>query len=217
MLRVLGLCTSLALLTGLIVGCGGVQQQLSWTPTDPAAAPADSPAAAVTLVPVADTILYEGAPRANYGTAIRLYCGNYPDGQKRRALMRFDLSAIPTSATVTRATLRIYLYAVYQGTDRYRVHRVTKAWQERGATWSNMNAAYDPTASATRAIRVGMQGQYAQFNITTLVQRWLTTPSTNYGLLTRGTEGAAHLGIVVGSREYLTPSWRPKLTVVYTP
>jgi hypothetical protein len=216
MLRVLGLCTSLALLTWLMVGCGGVQQQLSWTPTDPAAAPPESPAR-VTLVPVADTSLYEGAPGVNYGTMVRLYCGNYPDGKNRRGLMRFDLSAVPASATVTRATLRIYLYAVHQGTDQYRVHGVTKAWEERRATWSNMNASYDPAASAKRAIRIDLQGKYAQFNITSLVQRWVTTPSTNYGLLLRGTEGASHRGIVLGSREYLTPSWRPKLTVKYTP
>ena len=210
MWRALLACALLLSLSGLIVGCSGVRGSTG------SEAGGLAPTVA-TLTSVADTSIYSAAPAGNYGTLIRLYCGNYPDGKIRRALIRFDLSRIPATATVNRATLSLYLDAVYKGSDNYRVHRATQAWGELKATWANANGIASPSASATKTISPSMQGQPVTFTVTSLAQDWVKTPKGNYGLVLRGSEGATRRGLVCYSREQLTPRFRPQLTVTYTP
>ena len=59
------------------------------------------------LTAVADTGLWAGAPNNNLGHNVFLPIGTSTSGHIGRGLVRFDLSAIPTNATITSATLTL--------------------------------------------------------------------------------------------------------------
>ncbi|MBL9147550.1 MAG: DNRLRE domain-containing protein, partial [Phycisphaerae bacterium] len=85
--------------------------------------------------PVADASLYEpaapnDAPFAN-GSGQFLFAGRTFEGLyglRRRALLRFDLSAIPESAVVTSATLTLTLVQYQGGPSDLHVHRALAPW-----------------------------------------------------------------------------------------
>ena len=66
-----------------------------------------APAAVITLAPVADTDLFEISPTNNLGGQTFMPVGFTGASTRGRGLLRFDLSQIPATATVTSVTLRV--------------------------------------------------------------------------------------------------------------
>lgn len=211
MLRAVVLVVVLVLTVVLTGGCGGR------TNSSVPYGPADAAANVLTLGPTGDTMLNAGSPATNYGAQPTMACGNYPKGIQRRDLIGFDLKKIPVTATVNKASLYLYVEAVNQGTDRYRIHRVTKPWQEMTATWGSHGAAYSATISSVRTIDPSMVGTVVRYDVTGLVKSWVETPSRNFGCLVRASEGTAHIGVVFGTRQNGLAGHRPRLVVDYTP
>jgi hypothetical protein len=58
-----------------------------------------------------------------------LIAGNNARGALRRGLIRFDVRAIPSVATVTRVTLTLNV-AKYKGAPVFALHRLTRSWTE---------------------------------------------------------------------------------------
>lgn len=86
------------------------------------------------------------------------------------------------------------------------------------AFWTNPGGDFSPTASA--ATMVGGFGSYTWGSTPELVadvQEWLDNASINFGWLLAGNEAASPTAKRFDSRENLTESFRPKLTVDYTP
>jgi len=89
----------------------------------------------MSFTPVADASLYEpaapsDAPFAN-GSGQFLFAGRTLEGLnglRRRALLRFDLSAIPDGAVVTNATLTLTLVQFQGGPSDLHVHRAHSPW-----------------------------------------------------------------------------------------
>ncbi len=97
----------------------------------------------ITLKPAADTSLFENSPNNNLGHAW-LAAGTIKTGKKSRALIRFDLSTIPTNAVVTSATftLRVVKVPTAPPSSSFGLHRVLKSWQEgtKGSAGPNQGA-----------------------------------------------------------------------------
>ncbi|NPV46574.1 MAG: DNRLRE domain-containing protein [Armatimonadetes bacterium] len=205
---------------GLLTGCGGNdigggQQQLVLEPMDDETGM--GALALLNLLPAADTFINQGAPGVNYGGSGALHCGNYPRGTCLRPMLRFDLTKIPKTATINKAQLRLYVLQVNQGTDVYKIHRVTQPWDEMGATWATHNAAYAAGVLSSRTIGPAQVNTTVNFPLVGLVQTWVKDPARNYGLMIKGTEGAARIGVVFASRQNLVALRRPRLYVDYTP
>jgi hypothetical protein len=213
MVRLTGVCVLLVLLVTLL-GCGGTNHERDCRECEETAG--DGAATILTVRPAGDTWLNAASALTNYGADARLHAGNYPRAA-RRTLMQFSLAKIPTTATVNKAYLYVYILAVNQGTDRYRVHRATKSWTEATANWANNAAFYSATISAVRTIDPSMVSTLVRFDVTTLAQSWVQAPTRNFGCLIRGSEGSAKIGIVMGSRENPLAGARPRLVVDYTP
>jgi hypothetical protein len=157
----------------------------------PVARPPTTVNATTTLYPVADAWVDYWVPGVNYGADTLLKVGsNECPGQefpsRGRALLRFDLSAIPPGQVIQTASLQLYLRSVYTGsgaaaTNTIGVHRVANSWTEAGVAWNNQ-PGHAGTAAATTAVGQ-ITGNWYVWDITNLVRNWYNGTYPNYGLM----------------------------------
>ena len=186
------------------------------------AAPAEN---SVSLAAVADTYITKGDSSDNYGDSsslvVDLSGGDIGDG---RALLRFDLSTIPTDATITGATLKLNS-TQNGGVSSLSVYEVTESWVEGtgagtngvaswderlpGIAWNSVGGSYNPSAVAT--LSSDSTGQHI-WNITPLAQAWFSNISANNGLIIGSTDKGGAT-VTYDSREGSTP---PTLEITYT-
>lgn len=98
----------------------------------------------LTLIPTRDTTIYEESPDFSNGQGAYLFVGETGVGagfSVRRALLRFDLSAIPSGSTITSVSLSLHLSKAPSGAVSLpiTVHQVSKDWGE-SATNGGSNA-----------------------------------------------------------------------------
>jgi hypothetical protein len=146
----------------------------------------------MTLLPSADTCVFQGYPTTNYGDFWDMMAGwdDYrdPDGRTVRGLVAFDLGELPRNVTVTRAVLRLHLIASWDfpgASRKVTVHRVTAPWQEMTAVWNNRPAFAD--AYDEQQVPPGEFGYY-DFDVSGLVRRWYEGSLPNQGFMIRGPE-----------------------------
>ena len=87
----------------------------------------------VTLTPSADTSLFQNNPDNNLGAMMFLPAGVSGSAipNRSRALLRFDLTSIPTNAVVTNASLALrVVLSNFATTNRFDLHRMTVPWIE---------------------------------------------------------------------------------------
>jgi glucose/arabinose dehydrogenase/PKD repeat protein len=186
-----------------------------------------APTVTQSFTSVADGGLSELSPTANSGTARTLKVdGDDPDpgGKDLYAALRWDLSQIPAGATVGSATvtLNISNHANDTGTPQtYGAYELKRSWSENQMTW-NQAATGAPWATAGAKATTDRGPKIADVTPTakapytftipaSVVQGWLSAPSTNNGILLA--DPTNFDGFVFDTREGTTP---PKLTVNYT-
>jgi hypothetical protein len=111
----------------------------------------------------------------NFGTLANLYVGN-----GNTALLQFDINTLPsglTASQVSRATLTVFVNRVNSG-GTVSLSPVTSAWSESGVTYATIPTIGTPINSFT----AGTAGQYITLDVTSVVQSWITTPASNFGL-----------------------------------
>jgi fibronectin type 3 domain-containing protein len=168
------------------------------------------------LAAVADAWIDKGNTGTNYGSDSILRAGKTGVGNTAvRGLIRFDLSSIPAGSTINSAVLQ--LNAVAQtGTNRTEnLLQVTSTWAEGTVTWDTAPSA-SGTASGTLSTGSTL-GTKTSTDITTLVQGWFGTPSTNYGVLLQDGTESNNVYWNFSSRENGTAANRPQLLINYTP
>ena len=144
------------------------------------------------------------------------------------ALIRFSGLALPVGATVTGATLTLTFDNWVTGFN-VRGYYLNSAWnsgpigwlnRDTGLTWSAPGArgsGNDTIASKSFAITTFAGNGDEVKNVTldnTVVQNWITTPSSNQGLLL--INEANDLTTRIYSTESAVVSKRPKLTITYS-
>lgn len=95
--------------------------------------------AQVTLNNPSDTWIDSTNATTNFGTNADMYVGEYGFGsQVSRALIKWDLSSIPSGSTITGATMRLRDIGTNLSTTNrsMRVYRCLRAWVENEATWN---------------------------------------------------------------------------------
>ncbi|MCW5625668.1 MAG: DNRLRE domain-containing protein [Burkholderiales bacterium] len=97
------------------------------------------------------------------------------------------------------------------------LRQVTQAWSETAVTWENRPMVSDPVTST---MQNGVN-QWVEFDVTMLVQAWLTNPSANYGVeLSQPdivlVDGVPAAGLYFSSTS-ADPSLRPYLSVTAVP
>jgi VCBS repeat-containing protein len=163
----------------------------------------------VNLVENKDTWMHGSSPTNNNGAATTLYAHGYSTG--RGALMQWDLSGIPTAATVTAASLTIQVTDASAASPGYiyNLYEMKQTWVEGtgngtasgdGATFNSYDGNTAHTweaggAAGTTTDRYGVnlwdQGLISSTGVQTFalnnsgiaaVQDWVTIPANNKGL-----------------------------------
>lgn len=177
----------------------------------------------VSLVATDDTYIDQFLPTANNGNLDRMDVRWYDPGtglsEHMQALLRFDLSSIPAGSTITSATLTLHnTRAAANGAgDVLNIGRVTSAWTE-AHTWNMGIPSSVPTGIVTPSVAGLTQSPvapepYAIPGVEALVQGWVDTPASNFGVILTTTQ---NLNLRFATSEHGTASARPKLDVTYT-
>jgi trimeric autotransporter adhesin len=160
------------------------------------------------ITPLGDAYTNSADPTTNYGANVLLYV----DGAKEITYIQFDLASIPAGASVSQATLKLYVNGVTTA-GSFNVDYVTGSWAESTIDGSNappLGSAIASNVSVTSADK----NQYILMNATSAVQAWLSGSETNNGiaLVANSTFNASF-----DSKENTTTSHPPELDIVFAP
>jgi hypothetical protein len=176
-----------------------------------------------------DSQLRQANAGANYGTATALVAdGDEPaaSGNDSSIVLRWDVSSIPTDATVTSVSLGFRV--TNSSRVAYPIYPLLRGWTESSVTWNNASSETAwQTAGAMGSLdrgttSIGSLSAAATGTVTvnlnsagiSAVQSWITNPSQNFGIIITSPSNTD--GLDVYSSEYTTVAYRPKLTVNYT-
>ncbi|MBC7223052.1 MAG: DNRLRE domain-containing protein, partial [Anaerolineae bacterium] len=208
----------------------------TWTPTPtPTRTPTPGPGEVVEVIfqqgrdgytGTRDTDIVQWYPDRNLGTAtfVRIRSGDIEAG-----LLYFDVSSIPSTATIEEARLQMYVIQrsnanwTWPGT-----YQMKRAWEENQATWNQAAdgmpwgapGANDPLTdrwfTPTDLITMTAVNTWYEWDVTEMVQDWVFTPGANKGLTVRVVDHPeTPVEYLFASSEYPTESLRPKLVVRY--
>ena len=157
-----------------------------------------------TLGANADAWILQSSAGQNYGTDSVLKVDT-KSASNARALVRFNLPAIPAGCTVTSAKLRLHASS-YKAGRQLRAFRLNAAWTEGGVRWNNQ-----PGTSGAAATTTSGAG-YREWIVTSQVQSMYS--DGNFGFLIRDeTENATGFEQALDSREKKeTP---PRLVITF--
>jgi PEP-CTERM motif len=131
------------------------------------------------------TVISGPGQNINYGGGPSLI---QPSSDNNQGLLGFDLASI--KVPVKSATLKVFQdspgYYDPSGTGipppgSYDIYRNTSAWAQNAVTW-NTKPSIDPTSVATLPLGVGGVGAWRSWNVTSLVNGWITGKYDNFGL-----------------------------------
>ncbi len=207
----------------------------SITPT-----PSQTPAVTATpgvvqFSPSRDTFISAWEPTTNYGLDHRI---KIRANDVYRGMLHFNTAAIPTNSTVQSARLYLYLDWYEHQADRVapvNVYKVNSDWTEMGATWNlrmpgspwsiaGCQGSTDRSLTAVATTNVLDPSKWYSWDITALVQDWVSNPAGNRGMIlitTANRELRFHSKEAATNHPYLridyTTGVGPEPTATHTP
>jgi len=169
-----------------------------------------------------DTYVHQYAPTTMYRWKDLLKVGYK---QQYSALVYFDLSSIPGSATISEATIQLYALgwsgsdmtvdalAVLRGTNP---HQATWNQADLGNSWGVAGCnctATDRRPVPEASVATSSIARWYSFDVTSLVQEWVGGSLANNGIVLRGPTGVAKFDFASAQRSSVDV--RPKLVVAY--
>lgn len=210
-----------------------------------------SSAASIVLAPSQDNTIYSESSTINGGSPLsnalgaNLFVGNNDNGFTRRALLAFDLSAVPAGATIDSVSLHLYATVASANAETVSLFRLTSnwgegtsvasgngingapasggtdaTWQDRfsgGQGWSNEGGDFVATSSASTSVSgAGAAYTWSSAGLVADVQAWVDGTASNDGWIVIGNESTASTAKGFASREATDTTQRPELTINYT-
>ncbi|MBC7260711.1 MAG: DNRLRE domain-containing protein, partial [Chloroflexi bacterium] len=170
-----------------------------------------------------DTYIYQYTPDDNYCLDPALRVGYM---QRYKALLRFDLSAIPAGATITRATLQLYAVA-WSGSDiTVSAYAITRSVSFCQATWNQAQSgnlwgrpgandtSSDRRASAESTLTTSGVKKWYSLDLTRLVQEWVNGSLANNGVLLQAAYSDSSVFYFSSAQDGNVPL-HPKLVITY--
>lgn len=192
--------------------------------------------------PIKDNTLIETPMFNSNGAGDGIFVGRvntFGDFTRRRGVIAFDLSTIPSDATVDAVTFTLQMVQTPDGAAHdVSLHRLTADWGEGGsigggigaaaqpgeATWLQRNFGstdwvsaggdFEVAASATQVVADVGSYAWSGAGLVADVQAWVNSPASNFGWAIVGDESIQGTAKKFHSRQGTT---LPRLRVEYTP
>jgi hypothetical protein len=179
-----------------------------------------------------DSFVDQNAPNTNNGNAWTM-SSDPPISRNKRPYLVFDLTTcsprIPVTATVSNATLRLWVTAMPAACRTDDVFAVSSSWTETGITWNNQpfgTSTNNPASAArTGAITlgsgggcaIGSVGQYVPWTVTTDVAKFVAGTAVNFGWMIRddAEDAAASATVTFRTSDSGSVPNAPQLIVTY--
>ena len=198
----------------------------------------------IVLTSVHDNTLFQDADGdTSNGSGPNVFCGRNSQGRIRRALVMFDVSALPASAVIDSVELELHMAMSSDLEPRViELHRVLAPWGEGAsislggqgapaqpgdATW--LHSSYPSTywsepggdfaaASSDTTTVSQAEDDFAWRSVVMAddVRGWTSQTSPNFGWILVGDESVPNTARRFDSRESTTPSFRPRLAIHYS-
>lgn len=127
--------------------------------------------------PIGDTFAASSSPHSNYGSWPMLVVQ-----QGSTSFIQFNLSSLPANASVSKATLRLYVDSVSRS-GNFDVFQIDSAWNESSLTYSNAPPlGRSATGGHSTAITSSSLNKFLVIDITPVVQQWASGSLPNNGL-----------------------------------
>ncbi len=137
--------------------------------------------------------------------------------------IKYDLSDIPKNATISKATLSVYVYANGEklGVGGYprnapkSVYRITDSWSQSNITWNSKPSSNNTVLDSSINTSINI---WEDFNVTSAIKDMVENGGDNNGFLIKFPLELkySYLGARIWSSEYSTANLRPKLTISYS-
>ncbi|WP_437946601.1 PQQ-dependent sugar dehydrogenase [Sorangium sp. So ce296] len=159
---------------------------------------------------VRDATLWQNAPAWSDSASPNLSTGAAGSAGRRRSVVQFDLSPVPTGATVVSASMIVHQTYKVDG-SAIGVHRVMIPWEERTVAWRTFgDGGFERESAATIAAEAGVGPRAA--DVSSLVQAWVLGTAPNHGVLL---DEAPARSTSLRSSEIDRAEERPRLDVCY--
>src|SRR5437660_947867 len=227
---------ALGLATGLVVVSCQDQRSVTEAPRAPRADAIAGSATAV-ISPSGDTYLNINAVNAAGEPTLNLY--TWPDNKIANAVvMKFDLASIPAGSTISSATLNLNLVesdGMTEPTYTVSAHKIVSknpdlsratgytydgvnSWTPNACCYGNIPLAQADISAPVDTKDIDKTPGFKQWDVTSIVQGWFSSPSTNFGLLLNSDPAKLRDRYrSFSSNEDPVASHRPYLTVVTGP
>jgi TGF-beta propeptide len=158
------------------------------------------------ITPSADAYTNTAASKTNYGGGALLYV----NGATEAAYIQFNLASIPSGASISQATLKLYVNGVTTA-GSFNVDYANGSWSE-----SKIDASNAPPPGTTIASSVDVttadKNQYILVNVTPAVEAWLKGSETNNGIVLVANSS---FNATFDSKENTTTSHPAELDIAY--
>ena len=160
--------------------------------------------------PSADTFVSSAFPKGNYGSGVNLALS-----PGATSYVRFNLSGIPSNATISKASLRLYVDAVSKP-GSFDVYQLNSSWSEHTLTFNTPPPPLGASATGGHpaAVTSASCNQFLLIDITALAQGWINGTIPNNGVALALTSAAGTF--FFDSKESLFTGNGPELEVVFS-
>jgi acid phosphatase type 7 len=175
-----------------------------------------------------DAKIAQNAATTNYGTVTPLVVdGDEPAGSGNdvASLLKWDISSIPSNATVLSASISFNVSNPSSGS--YPIFALKRSWTEGSVSWQNASSGVPWQTSGARGTSdrettslggVSAPGTGAvtvSLNAAGVakIQEWIASSAANFGVVLA--DSAISDGLAMAARENATATSRPKLSVTY--
>lgn len=190
------------------------------TPITPSPTPTVDPNVCVTLIADADSYINQDKNDENKGTDDELRTKTQSD-KLTRPVLQFDVSAIPSGATISDATLSLWVTDVKNNGSSVSAYLLDQSWTETGVTWNdrnkNSNLAWT-NAGGTYSTLIDTQSigdpenRWVTWDVDAAVTAWVN--GSNNGLILVAPVNGNRPELKFSSRE--ENGEQPRLAICYT-
>lgn len=139
-----------------------------------------------------------------------------------RSMIYWNLSEIPANAIVDAANIYFFWnptsqntgHSTMSGSNSAKLLKITSPWDEYSVTW-NTQPSVDTSVYSTLIQSTSQQQDYS-IDVTSIVQSWVSNPTSNNGLLFKLDDENHYRSLIFSSSDHADPARHPRIEICYS-